>query len=288
MSVLAKAEARKILKEYFITEPQKLNLEDILVGEMIYLEESELNEESGRIVFNKNCGIMRINKNIKELGQKRIVIAHELGHFKLHNNKDSGCTKLELLTHNKNLLKENEANIFAAELLMPEEWIRNFIKGKKNDKGLLSDFCNYFKVSISSAALRISTLDIFPIAVVFSKNAVVEWSSISNSFPFKWIPKGYKVNNNSYAFDIFNNFYERKKKLSATESSISDNILFTNDLSNEINSVNEVLADAWFWEDRNYKKNFIMYEYNIPMPNYNSVLTILTLKEQKKRVSGKF
>lgn len=276
MSVLAKAAARKILKEYFITDPKKLILEDILAGELIYLEESELNEESGRIVFNKDCGILKINKNIKEPGQKRTVIAHELGHFKLHNNKNKGCTKLEMLTHNKNLINENEANIFAAELLMPEEWIREFMKGKKLGKDILTDFCNYFNVSISSAALRISTLDIFPIAVILSKNGIVQWSSISRSFPFKWIPKGYKVNNNSYAFDIFNHFNERKKQLSVKDNSISDHKIFTNDLSNEINSFNQVLADAWFWEDRNYKKNYFMYEYNIPMPNYDAVLTILT------------
>lgn len=251
MSVLAKAEARKILKEYFITEPQKLNLEDILAGEMIYLEESELNEESGRIVFNKNCGILRINKNIKEPGQKRTVIAHEIGHFKLHNNKNRGCTKLELLTHNNNLSNENEANIFAAELLMPEEWIRDFIKGKKAGKDFLSDFSKYFNVSISSAALRIATLDIFPIAVVLSKNGIVQWSCISESLPFKWIPKGYKVNNNSYAYDIFNNFSGRGKQLRIEDSLITDNKIVTNELSYEINSVNEVLADAWFWEDRN-------------------------------------
>lgn len=278
MSVLAKAVARKILKEYFITEPQKLNLEDILAGEMIYLEESKLNEESGRIVFNRNCGIMRINKNIKEPGQKRTVIAHELGHFKLHNNKNRGCTKLEMLTHNKNLKNENEANIFAAELLMPEEWIREYIKGKKAGKDFLIDFCNYFKVSMSSAALRIATLDIFPIAVVLSKNGIVQWSCISDSFPFKWIPKGYKVNNNSYAYDLFNIFNERKKQLRAEDSFISDNRIVTNDFNYEVNSVNEVLADAWFWEDWNYKKDFFMYEFNIPMPNYDSVLTVLTLK----------
>lgn len=267
MSVLAKAAARKILKEYFITEPNKLILEDILAGELIYLEESDLREESGRIVFNENCGIMRINKNIKERGHRRTVIAHELGHFKLHQNKMRGCTKLEMLTHSKNLPQETEANVFAAELLMPEEWMRDFMRGKKVNKNLLKEFCEYFGVSITSAALRVSLLDLFPVAVIMSTNGIVQWSSISESFPFKWIPKGYKVNNNSYAFDIF-------KEFSAKGSGIDD----VSSVYSE--TIEEVLADAWFWEDRNYKKNYFMYEYNVPMPAYNSVLTILFLKER--------
>lgn len=265
MSNLAKAAARKILKQYFISDPQKLNLEDILAGELIYLEESNLNGEYGRIVFNERCGIMRIDKSIKEYGQRRTVIAHELGHFKLHQNKLKGCTKLELLTHQINQPQENEANVFAAELLMPEEWIREFMRGKKPGKYILSDFCEYFNVSISSAALRISLLDIFPVAVIMSKDGVVQWSSISKSFPFKWIPKGYKVNNNSYSYDLFE---KMKKQVNGVYADFSEGTGFE-----------EVLADAWFWEDRNYKKNFFMYEYNVPMPAYSSVLTILFLKE---------
>lgn len=265
MSNLAKAAARKILKQYFISDPQKLNLEDILAGELIYLEESNLNGESGRIVFNERCGIMRIDSTIKEVGQRRTVIAHELGHFKLHQNKLKGCTKLELLTHQKNKPQENEANVFASELLMPEEWIRDFMRGKKPDRYLLTRFCEYFNVSISSAALRISLLDVFPVAVIMSKDGIVQWCSISKSFHFKWIPVGYKVNSNSYAYDLFQVMNQRVNGVYADVSGDS--------------GFEEVLADAWFWEDRNYKRNFFMYECNIPMPAYNSVLTILFLKE---------
>jgi Zn-dependent peptidase ImmA (M78 family) len=272
MNNLAKAAARKILKEYFISEPQKLNLEEILAGELIYLEESNLNGETGRIVFNERCGIMRIDSTIKEVGHRRTVIAHELGHFKLHQNKLKGCTKLELLTHQNNKPQENDANVFAAELLMPEEWIKDFMKGKKPDRYLLSKFCEYFNVSISSAALRISILDIFPVAVIMSKDGIVQWSSISKSFPFKWIPVGYKVNNNSYAYDLFE---DMKKPVFGTPAETGG--LLSAEENNHC--FEEVLADAWFWEDRNYKKNFLMYEYNIPMPAYNSVLTILYLKE---------
>lgn len=267
MSALAKAAARKILKEYFISEPKELILEDILAGEMIYLEESELREETGRIVFNEHCGIMRINRSIKEYGHKRTVIAHELGHFKLHRNKMRGCTKLELLTHSNNYPQETEANVFASELLMPEEWIKSFMRGRKFGKNLLSEFSEYFGVSISSAALRISLMDCFPVAVIMSKNGVVQWSSISRSFPFKWIPKGYKVNSNSYAYDIFQQLREMKNK--------SIDVSF----SERKEVVEEVRADAWFWEDRDYKKDYFMYEYNIPMPSYDSVLTILFLKD---------
>jgi hypothetical protein len=76
-----------------------------------------------------------------------------------------------------------------------------------------------------------------------STDGKVKWSSINKYFPFKWIPNGYAVNNNSYAEDIFKEMKEGK--------TISDY------------GCNEVLADAWFWEDRNYKKDYFMFEQNI-------------------------
>jgi Zn-dependent peptidase ImmA (M78 family) len=254
----AKAEANKIIKEYCITSPFEIHFDEILTGEMIYYEEAELSEELGRIVYSDNCGIMTINKNIIDSGQKRFTIAHELGHYKLQNKNNSGCTNIEMLMHDNNLDNENESNKFAAELLMHEPWFRNYLRGKRAGKETLINTAEYFKVSCTAAGIRFTELDIYPMAVIFSKNGKVEWKSISKSFPMKWLPKGYRVNDNSAAYDIF----EKYKK---------GNFL----IGKEFDEVNEVSCDAWFKEDMNYDALLKMYEQNIAMPNYNAVLTIL-------------
>lgn len=69
--------------------------------------------------------------------RRRFTIAHELGHFLLHNYEgfhweraDSG-TKVQFrddLAKDGTDLDEREANLFAAELLMPEDFLRKDIE----------------------------------------------------------------------------------------------------------------------------------------------------------------
>ena len=111
----------------------------------------------------------------------------------------------------------------------------------------------------------------------FRRDKGVKWSRINNYFPYKWIPIGYEVNNNSYAYDIFQSFSLQVTvgNNSAIGKTTTNDKYSTNNPMTIINEPNEVLADAWFWNDNNYKKNYLMMEYNIPVPRYDSVLTIL-------------
>jgi hypothetical protein len=133
---------------------------------------------------------------------------------------------------------------------MPEEWFVKFTKGKKFDKKLLSLTAGYFDISFSAAALRYAEIGNHPVAVIISKDGSVKWSRINKYFTFHFIKNGSKVNNLSYAYEFFN------------DEKIPD-------------EPEEILADAWFAEDFNYKKDYFIYEQNIPMYRYNSVLTLL-------------
>src|SRR3972149_10462758 len=78
----------------------------------------------------------------------------------------------------------------------------------------------------------------------FRRDKGVKWSRINKYLPFKWIPKGYEVNSNSCAYDIFHSFIQNSsfnQTIAAKQTSIA-------------NEPNEVLADSWFWNGNNYKK----------------------------------
>ena len=180
-----------------------------------------------------------------------------MGHF--FNERGAGIkTNFDNLTNFYSVGgRERAANEFAAEFLMKSEWFTDFTKGKKLNIDLLKETASYFGVSLSAAALRYAEIGQSPMAVIMSKNGIVQWSRINKYFPFTWIPNGYKVNSNSYAFDIF-----RKGGKRESQSIIHD-------------EPEEVLADAWFWEDYNLKKDFYMIEQNFYMPGYDSIMTIL-------------
>ncbi len=98
--------------------------------------------------------------------------------------------------------------------------------------------------------MRYSEIGNHPITIIMSKEGKVKWSRINKYFPFHFIRSGSEVNKNSYAYEFF-----QGERISTEPE--------------------EVLADAWFWEDKFYKKDYFLYEQNIPMYRYGAVLTML-------------
>jgi len=242
--------AKELLSKYCISDPSELNIRGIANAENLLICEEELKTHEGRIFHDGEIGIITINKNIKEEGRKNFTLAHEIGHFFLEKEKKNFCKKEDFLTFSNNKSKEHEANIFASELLMPEEWIKEYVDWKDEGYETLNKASDMFNTTLSSTAIRYAECGKFPIAVIFSYDGKVKWSKTNEYFPLKYIPAGQELNNLSNAFDFF-----KGKEISTKPG--------------------EILANAWFLNDYNFKTNFFLYEQNIPMRNYNSVLTIL-------------
>ena len=70
-----------------------------------------------------------IDENVSEIF-KRILIAHELGHFALHKEiaMMKGFQELEVLEKRDSEPLETEANLFAAELLLKDEEVLESLK----------------------------------------------------------------------------------------------------------------------------------------------------------------
>ena len=120
---------------------------------------------SGCIIRKKSTALICINSNDSE-NRQRFTIAHEIGHFMLHKNKD-GFVDKGLLVHNRDSdsskaikPEEIEANYFAAELLMPKKFIENDLEAeeiKDYDKFIYSQADRY-KVSAHAMTLRLANL----------------------------------------------------------------------------------------------------------------------------------
>ena len=68
--------------------------------------------------YYKRKSIIHLNCNISE-EEQYIVLAHELGHVIMH--KDYNCIFLSRYTYMTKDIYEHQANLFAAELLLPDE-----------------------------------------------------------------------------------------------------------------------------------------------------------------------
>ncbi len=205
MSILAKANAKKLLKDLFIKNPGGIDLYAIAGCENIFIEERELAVSEGELVFKNGIGIISVDNKITEPGQKKFTIAHELGHYFNSGKKDGSyfCSGLDIRGIKQNISAEVDANDFAAELLMPDEWFIHESKGKKFSKYILEELAEYFNVSLSAAALRYAEVGTHPAAVIMSRDGVVKWSRINKYFPFKFIRTGSEVTSSSYAYEFY-------------------------------------------------------------------------------------
>ncbi len=88
--------------------------------------------------------------------RQRFTIAHELGHLALHKEQGNIVDFRDSI-FNKNIFdpKETEANIFAAELLMPKE---EFIQSYNKNPGAFFLLSLKFDVSALAVKIRIDNL----------------------------------------------------------------------------------------------------------------------------------
>lgn len=249
--------AAELIDTYCIPSPDKLNIEEIAWAENLVIKEIPLRNYMGMINFNNKLGLITINSELTEPGQRKFTLAHEMGHF--FNEKDlpshlKGCTSDDLSNFKSNKRNENDANQFAAELLMYRPWFNDFISKRDINIDLIKEVANYFQVSLTAAAIRYATIGKFPVAVIFSKSGKVKWTAYHDYFPFRYIPNGFTVPKESAAFDFFK----------------GDTMQTCSDL---------VPAKSWFTKDYKVKATTYLYEQNVAMPNYNSVLTLLWQSE---------
>lgn len=274
MPLIPRANANKIINKYCIKSPQQYSLEQILNAEGLFVQEDKLEGCIGTIVYSKNYGIVTVSSALNDETVKRFTIAHEFGHFcnegtstGFQSNNErvfKSCKYEDIMSIKTNITDEVNANAFAAELLMHEPWFKEKVKGKKLEVSLLKETAGYFNVSLTAASIRFAELDIYPCAVIMTTNGIVKWSCISKSFTHQFIRKGAKVSSLSYASDIY--------KLMQTNS--SPNSAFSAQNS-EHYTPEDVPAEAWFPESFYLKKYERVYEFNIPMKNYNSILTVV-------------
>ena len=118
---------------------------------------------SGLFVIKEQKPYIRYNENEAPQRQK-FTIAHELGHFVLHKDTPLFVDKNETVLYRNldsttgELLKEKEANSFAASLLMPKVFIEEEINKIPVGTDPIIYLSDVFKVSTQAMNYRLNNL----------------------------------------------------------------------------------------------------------------------------------
>ena len=126
------------------------------------IEEDDLGECSGMLIPSERLILVNAAEAMSgetPTRRHRFTIAHELGHWVCHAKSmaeaPTYCRSHDLAQDADRAL-EREANVFGAELLMPEEAIRTAWRGKPD----LGELAAYFAVSALAASWRLYSFDL--------------------------------------------------------------------------------------------------------------------------------
>lgn len=165
--------AQRILEEMNIKRPA-VNVEKIAKERGLKVVPYELGDDvSGVLYVDKGKGTIGYNPNESEV-RRRFTIAHELGHYELHrlskeifvDNKKFKPLFRDQRSSTGELVIEQEANAFAAALLMPrnllvKEITKQQIDLSDEDSDLIENLAAKFKVSTQAMTFRIANLNLF-------------------------------------------------------------------------------------------------------------------------------
>jgi hypothetical protein len=137
---------------------------------------------------------------------RRFTAGHELGHYHLEGHVEQMFAGgIEWVASTGSHFQagatpvEREADFFASELLMPEPLVQPLVRGVPSLRQVQS-VARKCDVSFSAAAITVARLTGEPLAIIVSKDGVVEWPSLSNAlsaYPWArlrlkgaWAPRG--------------------------------------------------------------------------------------------------
>jgi len=249
----ARRVAAELVDSYSIDHPDQL--EDVAWLLRAQVIEGGLRGSLARVARFDRTARIRLSHNHVEPGQRRFSIAHELGHLLLGHRGVAGCSRASDVSASykgDGKLREEEANVFAGDFLLPTRLVKPRCEVSPVDFGVIQKIADDFGTSLVATAIRFAELTSERCAVVLSQQNKVRWVVSSRTF-WPEIRRGQPVLPWSVAAPYF-----RGKPLSA--------------------ELEEVDATAWIDGDHMRGPTEI-YEHAREIPSIKGVLSLVWIPE---------
>jgi Zn-dependent peptidase ImmA (M78 family) len=200
---LGKLKAKSVLNDLGIDEPALLsNLNEICMARGVFVHEGHIDGAEARLTIGSSSSptkaIILVRPNNTYEASTRFSVAHELGHFELHQDVKItiSCSEHELnewFGKQAHQLREIEANEFASELLLPERFVGPEIKAQSSPSlNLVEALATKYQTSFIATARRLVDLTEEACALVFFKKDRVLYHVPSELFQRQryWIAPG--------------------------------------------------------------------------------------------------
>lgn len=170
--------ARDLITELQIRDPAEIVVEKIAPYKNAPVRYAPLVGCHGRMVRSDGLAIITVNEAITRTGQRRMIIAHELGHVLLHPHirqmDEVDVTQTRNFNHRQQP-EELEANYFAAELLMPKQFFQPDVRPCEPGWDAVKRLADRYQTTLSSAAIQFVHYSSEPMILVASENGERKW-----------------------------------------------------------------------------------------------------------------
>lgn len=197
--------AQRLIREFQLRLPIEIDVEGLAALRGAIVRREKLTGCEGRLVKRGSLGIISIRDDIAEIGRERFTIAHELGHFELNHSSAELmiCSDKDVQIWNRTpRTAEASANMFAAELLMPEMMFKPLCQNEEPSLDLIENLADEFRTSLQATALRYVGFSRHRVAIIVSKHDRIDWYKASPDFGF-CLERGKKLSYESFANDFF-------------------------------------------------------------------------------------
>ena len=198
------AKADELLRELQIREPAEIDIERIAIFKGTEVRYAVLRGMDGCLVREGNSAVITVRSSIDYEGQRRFVIGHELGHFFLHpDTRQIETVDNEQLANwsERQETEEYEANLFAAELLLPKMLLEQRISGKEPSFDLIKALAAEFHTTPTATAVQFVRTTSEECVLVSSANRQRLWFIPSRGFSFRMLEDGY-IHGHSCAAEV--------------------------------------------------------------------------------------
>lgn len=202
---VAKAAALHVFTRLGVSDPGDIDLDAIAAELNTEIVFEDLEGATARVIQIGDRARIIISTRIPDVGSIRFSIAHELGHLLCKHYVEGPGDAVERLCaplQNDGTTTEREADVFAAELLMPWPLVAPWCAVQPKTFEPVRAIASAFGTSVLASTMRFVELTSERCAVVYTKHGRVQWAKKSPSAKAWWIPQR-SVAPNSAAFDYF-------------------------------------------------------------------------------------
>lgn len=248
--------ARKAFDDLGLKSPLEAPIEALAYEMGALVRDLPMSGAVGRLTRLGNKAIISVADSVTFEARRRWTIAHELGHFVLHRNHDQLQLVVDVsIDEHYDQGIEREANVFAAEFLMPARLWGRHVDVARPDLDVVKKLADNYKVSLQAAAIRFVRLCPERCALVYSSAGRIQWFALGPEFGH-WIDRNSKLDPYSLAYDYF-----KDGRTPGRRETVS--------------------ASAWLSGDRRYDDEEIV-EDCVVIPSQGSTLSLLWIRSNSE------